>query len=104
MAHRYNNEDIAPIGYKIKKGDWIVCQLANTKLEKSYQVTKVTNTRAIVEFNTNSGRSRKALRFPRHYSLPFFPLTKKTKPNYTSPNKWFVVMKNDISHLRLRFD
>lgn len=94
----YLDAEVAPIGYKIMKGDWIVMELPDGSC-KHFKVTKTTGTKAIVDL-----KCRVAKKFPRYYSIPFMPLQRKNK-EYDSPNKWYVKM-NDVytKNLRLKTD
>ena len=103
MATGHVGADKAPIGYKIQKGDWIILKVRNAR-EKAFQVTDVTSRQAIVKWpKVARGKRtiRNAMRFPRYYSIPFYPLEKKTKPNYFSHNTWYVKI-NDKNFKKVR--
>ena len=90
--------DRADIGYKIKKGDYIVMTTA-FGMQKAFKVFKTTTTKAVV--STRQGRNNMA--FPRTYSIPFKPLERK-HTKYKSPNVWHVNVNTDLKKMRLRFD
>lgn len=87
-------------GYKIQKGDYIILQVKTDSqiLEKPYTVAETNETQAIIKFN-----NRYSKKFPRYYKKPFEPCKKKTKPDYKSPNTWYVRVKDSLKHLRLRY-
>ena len=93
----WQQADVADIGYKIKKGDWVVLVTPHGK--KAFSVTKTTTGKAICE-----RKGRDAMKFPRYYTAVFEPLEKKTKPGYKSPNTWQVRVNNHLNTMRLRYD
>lgn len=95
---RWAETDVADIGYKIKRGDWVV-MTTPFGMSKAFRVTKTTIDKAICERD-----GRDAMKFPRYFTSSFQPLEKKAKSRYSSPNTWSVRVNPNLSHLRLRYD
>lgn len=96
MSSAIESED-APIGYKIKRGDYIIMTTPFNR-EKVYKVTKTDSHVAHVQL-----RGRRNLRFNRYYYLPFIPLLRTGQVDeYESPNKWHVRINDTKIKKRLR--
>jgi len=97
---KYQDCEPALESYKIKIGDYIVLKIKTIKhtIEKQFKVTKVDSKKSYIEFKG----SRYSKKFPRYYYRPFLPLEKKTKPDYVSPNEWYVRVNDHTKKMWVR--